>query len=27
VREKPVPFFTSEELSRLEKACRGSTFA
>jgi site-specific recombinase XerD len=27
VREKPVPFFTSEELSRLEKACRGNTFA
>jgi len=27
VRDKPVPFFTSVELSRLEKACRGSTFA
>ena len=27
VREKPVPFFTSVELSRLEKACRGSMFA
>jgi len=27
VREKPVPFFTSVELSKLEKACRGSTFA
>jgi integrase/recombinase XerD len=27
VREKPVPFFTSEELSRLERACRGNTFA
>ena len=27
VRDKPVPFFTSEELSKLEKACRGSTFA
>jgi integrase len=27
VREKPVPFFTSVELSRLEKACGGSTFA
>jgi Phage integrase family len=27
VREKPVPFFTSVELSRLEKACRGNTFA
>jgi integrase/recombinase XerD len=27
VREKPVPFFTSVELSQLEKACRGSTFA
>jgi site-specific recombinase XerD len=27
VRERPVPFFTSVELSRLEKACRGSTFA
>jgi integrase/recombinase XerD len=22
VREKPVPFFTSVELSKLEKACR-----
>ena len=27
VREKPVPFFTSVELLRLEKACRGNTFA
>jgi site-specific recombinase XerD len=27
VREKPVPFFTSVELSKLEHACRGSTFA
>jgi integrase/recombinase XerD len=27
VRERPVPFFTSVELSRLEKACRGNTFA
>src|ERR1035438_834649 len=27
VREKPVPFFTSVELSKLGKACRGSTFA
>jgi site-specific recombinase XerD len=27
VREKPVPFFTSGELSKLEKACRGNTFA
>ena len=27
VREKPVPFFTSVELSALEQACRGSTFA
>jgi integrase/recombinase XerD len=27
VRDKPVPFFTSEELSRLAKACQGSTFA
>jgi site-specific recombinase XerD len=27
VTEKPVPFFTSVELSELEKACRGSTFA
>ena len=27
VRDKPVPFFTSVELSKLEKACRGSTFA
>src|ERR1035437_9841738 len=27
VREKPVPFFTSVELSQLDKACRGSTFA
>ena len=27
VREKPVPFFTSVELSKLEKACRGGTFA
>ena len=27
VRDKPVPFFTSVELSRLERACRGSAFA
>ena len=27
VRKKPVPFFTSVELSALEKACRGNTFA
>ena len=27
VREKPVPFFTSVELSKLGKACRGNTFA
>ena len=27
VRDKPVPFFTSVELSELDKACRGSTFA
>jgi integrase/recombinase XerD len=27
VREKPVPVFTSVELSRLERACRGSSFA
>ena len=27
VRDKPVPFFTSVELSALEKACQGSTFA
>ncbi len=27
VREKPVPFFTSVELSKLEQACRGNTFA
>jgi integrase len=27
VSEKPVPFFTSGELSRLEKACQGNTFA
>ena len=27
VAEKPVPFFASVELSKLEKACRGSTFA
>ena len=27
VREKPVPFFTSVELSKLDRACRGSTFA
>ncbi len=27
VTEKPVPFFTSVELSELDKACRGSTFA
>jgi len=27
VAQKPVPFFTSGELSKLEKACRGSTFA
>ena len=26
VRHKPVPFFTSEELSALEKACRGNNF-
>ena len=26
-RDKPVPFFTSVELSALERACRGSTFA
>ena len=26
-RKKPVPFFTSVELSALEKACRGNTFA
>src|SRR5208282_4952245 len=27
VTEKPVPFFTSVELSKLDKACRGNTFA
>jgi site-specific recombinase XerD len=27
VTDKPVPFFTSVELSALEKACRGNTFA
>jgi site-specific recombinase XerD len=27
VRQKPVPFFTSVELSKLEKSCRGNTFA
>jgi site-specific recombinase XerD len=27
VADKPVPFFTSGELSRLEKACQGNTFA
>ena len=27
VRDKPVPFFTSVELSNLEGACRGSAFA
>ena len=27
VADKPVPFFTSVELSKLEKACQGSTFA
>jgi integrase/recombinase XerD len=27
VTQKPVPFFTSVELSALEKACRGNTFA
>jgi integrase/recombinase XerD len=27
VSEKPVPFFTSVELSKLEKACQGNTFA
>jgi site-specific recombinase XerD len=27
VRDKPVPFFTSVELSKLEQACRGDTFA
>lgn len=27
VVDKPVPFFTSGELSRLERACQGSTFA
>jgi integrase/recombinase XerD len=27
VTEKPVPLFTSVELSGLEKACRGNTFA
>jgi site-specific recombinase XerD len=27
VREKPVPFFTSDELSRLARACQGNTFA
>jgi site-specific recombinase XerC len=27
VRDKPVPFFTSVELSELDKACAGNTFA
>jgi site-specific recombinase XerD len=27
VRDKPVPFFTSVELSKLERACQGNTFA
>jgi site-specific recombinase XerD len=27
VRDKPVPVFTSVELSKLERACRGNTFA
>ena len=27
VADKPVPFFTSVELSRLERACRGNSFA
>jgi site-specific recombinase XerD len=27
VADKPVPFFTSGELSKLERACRGNTFA
>jgi site-specific recombinase XerD len=27
VAEKPVPFFTSVELSELERACQGNTFA
>jgi site-specific recombinase XerD len=27
VADKPVPYFTSVELSELEKACRGNTFA
>jgi integrase len=27
VADKPVPFFTSGELSKLEKACQGNTFA
>jgi len=27
VADKPVPFFTSVELSKLEKACQGNTFA
>jgi site-specific recombinase XerD len=27
VAAKPVPYFTSVELSKLEKACRGNTFA
>jgi site-specific recombinase XerD len=26
VEEKPVPYFSSEELSRLERACRGNSF-
>jgi site-specific recombinase XerD len=26
VTEKPVPYFTSEELSRMEKECRGNSF-
>ncbi len=27
VADKPVPFFSSVELSKLDKACQGSTFA
>jgi integrase/recombinase XerD len=27
VRDKPVPFFTSDELSRLARACQGGSFA
>jgi integrase/recombinase XerD len=27
VADKPVPVFTSGELSKLERACRGNTFA